>query len=120
MLGKKVHTNPGILAARMQKITEAPCYQPKPAATSDARAPRKPAYRPGTLTFIGGEKVDVMVTNLSATGARVQHKRGTPLPERVCLKEGHTGKEMWAYVTWQAWGVAGLQFVGAKAVVTGG
>ena len=58
MLGKRVHTNPGILAARMQKISEAPPYQPKPAAVSAAqRAPRVPAYRPATLTFIGGERL---------------------------------------------------------------
>ena len=118
MLGKKMHTNPGILAARMQKISEASPYQPKPAVTSaPTRAPRVAAYRPATLTFIGGERMDVVVTNLSATGARVQHKRGTPLPERVCLKEGHSGMEHWAYVTWQQWGVAGLQFVGAKSTL---
>ena len=118
MLGKKMHTNPGILAARMQKISEASSYQPKPAVTSaPTRAPRVAAYRPATLTFIGGERMDVVVTNLSATGARVQHKRGTPLPERVCLKEGHSGMEHWAYVTWQLWGVAGLQFVGAKSTL---
>lgn len=115
MLGRKLNTISGALAKRVQKISEAaPSASAQLAAFSAKRAPRALAYRPGTLAFVGGERMDVIVTNLSATGARVQHKRGTPLPERVCLKEGRTGKEMWAYVTWQAWGVAGLQFVGAK------
>lgn len=115
MLGRKMHTLSGAFAERVRKISEAaPALASKQVTPPETRAPRALAYRPGTLIFVGGERVDVMVTNLSATGARVQHKRGTPLPERVCLKEGRTGKELWAYVTWQTWGVAGLQFVGAK------
>ena len=118
MFGKKGNTAGAGLARRVQKISEAPpIVASETVVSSPTRAPREPAYRPGTLTFVGGERVDVVVTNQSATGARVQHKRGTPLPERVCLKEGNTGKEIWAYVTWQSWGVAGLQFVGAKKAI---
>jgi hypothetical protein len=115
MLGRKVNTISDTLAKRVRVISEAPpSALAQQAASAAKRAPRALAYRPGTLTFVGGERVDVVVTNLSTTGARIQFKRGTPLPERVCLTQGRTGSQQWAYVTWQTWGVAGLQFVGAK------
>lgn len=115
MLGRKMNTISDTLAKRVRQISDTPPSTAVQLAAIDAkRAPRAASYRPATLTFVGGEKVDVMVTNHSATGARVQFKRGAPLPERVCLTQAMTGQEQWAYVTWQTWGVAGLQFVGAK------
>jgi len=116
MLRKKMHTLSGTFAERVRRISEsAPSFEAKAPATGAQRARRAPAYRPGTLTLMGGERIDVVVTNLSNAGARIQFKRGTPLPERVRLSEPRTGKDKWAYVMWQGDRVAGLQFVGAKA-----
>jgi hypothetical protein len=110
MLGRKSHTISGALKARVQKIAETPsAVQAKP--SFGKRQPRALAFKPGTLTFLGGERLDVVVKNLNAAGARVEFIRGTRLPERVLLAEPLQGIRKWAHVTWQTWGVAGLEFV---------
>jgi hypothetical protein len=114
MLGRKTSR---ALAERVRKISETP----PPRATGPAdplaskRAVRKPSFRPGTLTFMNGDRLDCVVTNVSGMGAEVRFVRASHLPERVLLSEPMSGMRKWAYVSWQTWGVAGLQFVGAKA-----
>lgn len=115
MLGRKSKLKAGALADRMRRIAEAaPTFAPKTELGRPLRDERHASFRPGTLTFMTGERVEVVVTNISAGGARVALKRGGPLPERVMLCEARTGLKHWAYVTWQSWGVAGLKFVGAS------
>lgn len=110
MFARKSHTLSVALAARVRKIAETPAIvQPRPAFGK--RQPRVAGFKPGTLTFHGGERVDVVVKNLNANGARVEFIRGTRLPERVQLTEPSHGIRKWAHVTWQTWGVAGLEFV---------
>lgn len=112
MFGKKVQ-RPGLtLADRVQRIAQS---GPTPAAAADARASgraaRAPAFRPATLVCIGGERIDAVLKNVSATGARIDCPRAPNLPERVQLITPSNGLRKWAYVTWQTWGAAGLEFV---------
>lgn len=111
MLGKKSHTKSDILSARVRRIAETPSASPVRATFGKRRQPRVAGFKPGTLTFTGGERVDVVVKNLNASGARVEYIRGTRLPERVMLTEPQNGVRKWAHVSWQTWGAAGLQFV---------
>jgi len=117
MLGRKSHTISGALRDRVRRIAEAPSAAPvRPQqAVFGKRQPREPAFRPAQLTFMHGERLDVVVKDLNASGARVEFVRGTGLPERVLLTEPRQGLRKWAHVTWQAWGVAGLAFVEPEA-----
>lgn len=100
-------------ADRLRKISDAP------QADSDygsgeppaARTDRKPTFRAATLTFITGDRIDVVVKNLNATGARVEFISNVRLPDRVMLSEPTARLQVWAYVTWQEPGAAGLEFV---------
>lgn len=116
MLGKKPVVKSSAFADRVRRISEAAPVVPKELANTgvNKREVRKPSFRPGTLTFMHGEKLSVMVTNISATGARVQFVRGAHLPERVLVSEPLTGLHKWGYVVWQAANVAGVEFVGAR------
>lgn len=113
MLGTKRTFGTKTLAERVNRIAQAPSYTPPvdPNAQSGRRAERAAAWRPGTLVLLGGERLEVVVKNISATGARVEFVRSTHLPERVQLIEPLQGINRRAYVTWQDWGSAGLQFV---------
>ena len=82
------------------------------------REVRKPSFRPGTVAFMTGERMSVMVTDVSEKGARVRFVRRGLLPERVQLIEPLQGINTWGYVAWQNAGEAGLRFVGATR--TGG
>ena len=84
------------LEGRVQKIAQA---APSPALTAHARASgraaRAPAFRPATLIYIGGEKVDAVLKNVSATGAGSTAPR-PHLPERVMLVAPSRGIRSWA------------------------
>jgi hypothetical protein len=113
MLGNKRASDSKVLTARVKKIAQAPTYvPPKPEDTRfGKRATREMSWKPGTLIFQSGERMDIVVKNISETGARIEYVRGTHLPERVRLIEPIQDINHWAYVTWQTWGVAGLRFV---------
>lgn len=113
MLGTKRASDSKVLAARVTKIAQAPTYVPrKPEeAKFGKRAMREISWKQGTLVFQTGERMDVVVKNISETGARIEFVRSTYLPERVRLIEPIRDINRWAYVTWQTWGVAGLKFV---------
>ncbi len=55
--------------------------------------------------------MDVVVKNVSATGARVEFLRDIQLTDRVMLSEPTLRIKTWTYVVWQTRGAAGLQFV---------
>lgn len=111
MFGTRSKSVSGALAARVRKIAETTRPAPR-APVAAKRQVRAPSFKPGTLTFVGGERLSVMVTNISDRGARVEYVRGTRIPECVQLIEPMTGTKKWAYVSWQTWGMAGLEFVG--------
>ncbi|MFZ4687578.1 MAG: hypothetical protein ACOYMK_18480 [Hyphomonadaceae bacterium] len=120
MFGRKPTPLSATLSQRMQRIAETPASAPERGAaqTFGKRATRADAWRPGTINFQTGERMDVVVKNVSDTGALIEFVRGAYLPDRVKLTTQGTSR--WAYVTWQTWGVAGLQFVrGSKAYPRG-
>lgn len=112
MFGRKQTAPSQMLSQRMQRIAATPAFAPERVAAQPfgKRAIRAVAWRPGTISFQTGERMDVVVKNISDTGAKVEFVRSTYLPDRVKLTA--QGQSRWAYVTWQTWGVAGLQFVG--------
>ena len=117
MLGRKSTPKASLFSARVKRISEAAPSFARSAASDPAaakRALRTPSFRPGTVTFMTGERVSVMVTDLSETGARVRFVRRGLLPERVQLIEPLQGINKWGYVAWQTTSEVGLKFVGAK------
>lgn len=100
-------------ADRLRKVTAAPAPDAgyKEESPRTTRAERKPTFKAATLTFITGDRIEVIVKNLSVTGARVEFMRNVLLPDRVLLSEQTTRLKVWAYVIWQKPGAAGLEFV---------
>lgn len=113
LFGKKSTTNIQALAQRVRKVAETASFVPEDPAVGN-REPRAASFKPGKLTFQGGERVAVVVKNVSRSGARVEFVRTDRLPERVMLTEPLQGLNTWAYVTWQTLGAAGLKFVPKK------
>jgi hypothetical protein len=64
------------LADRMRKIAAVPAEEVtySSAGPGEKRAERK-ATKSATVTTLGGERVDVVVKNVSSTGARVEFLR---------------------------------------------
>lgn len=111
---KKPHTaKPDPLADRLRKIAGASAEETvySTVTTGEKRSERKSTFKAATLSFITGERVDVVVKNVSDTGARVEFLRDIELPDRVMLSEPTLRLKTWAYVIWQTRGAAGLQFV---------
>lgn len=110
---KKTPDKPDPLAQRMRKIADVPVEEVTYSSVTpgEKRSDRKPTFKAATLAFITGERVDVVVKNVSDTGARVEFMRDTQLPDRVLLSEPTLRLKTWAYVIWQTRGAAGLQFV---------
>lgn len=113
MFKKPDSGKPDPLAQRMRKIAavtqEEVVYSTvKP---GEKRAERKPTFKAASLAFITGDRVEVVVKNVSDTGARVEFMRDMQLPDRVLLSEPTLRLKTWAYVVWQTRGAAGLQFV---------
>jgi len=100
-------------AERLRKVAAAPATEGghDDLAPRTDRAERKPTFKAATLTFITGDRIEVIVKNLSVTGARVEFMRNVLLPDRVLLSEQTTRLKVWAYVIWQEPGAAGLEFV---------
>ncbi|MEQ1783178.1 MAG: hypothetical protein ABMA14_17615 [Hyphomonadaceae bacterium] len=104
---------PARFADRLRKVSAAPAAEAAYSVVGPQaeRADRKASFRPATLTFITGDRVDVVVKNLSTTGARVEFMCNALLPDRVLLSEPTARLKVWAYVIWQDAGAAGLEFV---------
>ncbi len=101
------------LADRMRKIAAVPAEEVTYSSvqTGQKRAERKPTFKSATVTTLGGERIDVVVKNISSTGARVEFLRDVSLTDRVIISEPTLRIKTWAYVVWQTRGAAGLQFV---------
>lgn len=110
---KKTPDKPDPLAQRMRKIADVHVEEVTYSSVTpgEKRSERKPTFKAATLAFITGERVDVVVKNVSDTGARVEFMRDIQLPDRVLLSEPTLRLKTWAYVIWQTRGAAGLQFV---------
>lgn len=101
------------LADRMRKIAAVPAEEVSYSSVTpgEKRPERKPTFKSATLTMLGGERMDVVVKNVSTTGARIEFLRDIQLTDRVMLSEPTMRIRTWAYVIWQERGAAGLQFV---------
>jgi len=90
----------------------------RPAAATPAAAPhlpipradRRAVYRQGALVLDDGERLSVVVKNLSESGARVEYVIRLTLPAVVVLIEPTLRIRRAAKVVWQRDGVAGLAF----------
>jgi hypothetical protein len=111
MLGRKQTPVSTTLSQRVQRIAATPAHVPERAAAQNfgRRSVRADAWRPATISFQTGERMDVVVKNISDSGAKIEFVFSAYLPDRVRLTA--QGMSRWAYVTWQTWGGAGLQFV---------
>ncbi len=76
-----------------------------------ARAIRKPTFKQGTLLLPGGDRMSVVVKNISDTGARVDFFTRALLPPYVVLAEPSLRLRRKSSVVWQVDGSAGLHFV---------
>jgi hypothetical protein len=104
------------LADRLRKIAAQPALEDNAYEKSDhsrdaKRQKRDPTFKQATITMLGGERMDVVVKNLSAGGARIEFFRKVNLTEHVLLSEPTMRIKTWAKVMWQKDGAAGLQFV---------
>lgn len=110
---RKTPDKPDPLAQRMRKIADVPVEEVTYSSVTpgEKRSDRKPTFKGATLAFITGERVDVVVKNVSDTGTRVEFMRDIQLPDRVLVSEPTLRLKTWAYVIWQTRGTAGLQFV---------
>jgi len=110
---KKTPDKPDPLAQRMRKIADVPVEEVTYSSVTpdEKRSDRRPTFKAATLALITGERIDVVVKNVSDEGARIEFMREIPLPDRVLLSEPTLRLKTWAYVIWQTRGAAGLQFV---------
>lgn len=104
------------LARRISKIVErGPASDGKSETVRSQRADpraaeRDPAYRQALLVFGMGEKLPVVIKNVSDTGAMIEFFAQVPLTENVTLRDATLGTRK-ARVIWQLPGEAGLRFV---------
>ncbi|MEP7210159.1 MAG: hypothetical protein ABI740_04920, partial [Alphaproteobacteria bacterium] len=83
----------------------------KPSKKNDSRSPRQATFKQGTVTLSGGERMDVVVKNVSDTGLRIEFFRKVTLTDMVIIAEPTLRIRKWATVMWQTEGAAGLQFI---------
>lgn len=115
MFSRKQTPLSGTLAQRVHRIATGPASATAPCVGRrfGKRSSRPPgSRRPGTITFQTGRSIDVVVTDICATGAKIEFVPDVRLPDRVQLAA--LGNSRWAYVTSETRGAAGLQFVGER------
>ncbi|MDP3736549.1 MAG: hypothetical protein Q8R02_04120 [Hyphomonadaceae bacterium] len=117
MFGKSARNQKAVLSARIVGL--AAIHSPKPqdcldslsAAAKENRARRESRYVSGILTLSFGERLPVVVKDLSKTGARVEFMRQVIFDETpVLLSASPALPKVRAYVVWQERGAAGLRF----------
>ena len=103
------------LAERVRQLSEPKQTARGPTETTapgtKARTARQPVYKNGALTLGDGQKLKVVIKNLSAAGAYVEFFIKTDLRGDVVLTEPTLPLKRWARVIWQRDGAAGLKFI---------
>jgi hypothetical protein len=112
----KKPTGKDLFAERLKAINKPARAQPiHPPATAQptkpARAPRQTVFRNATILFASGERMAVVIKDLSATGARVEFVARVDLPPEATLID-ITGRRRQVRVVWQREGAAGIEFIG--------
>jgi uncharacterized protein YijF (DUF1287 family) len=105
------------LANRLKAIASKPAladseYTDVADPKKDDRAKRQLTFKQGTLMMSAGERVDVVIKNISATGAKIQFFKHVILTQKVIMAEPTLRLRKWAEVVWQKEGEAGLRFLG--------
>ena len=103
MFGKRPRPN-DVLAERVRQLVQRK-------RQSDAREARTPLFRDGTLTINGGERLRVVIRDMSGSGARVAFMGHRQLPAVVTLSEITQKLRREARVVWQRDAAAGLTFI---------
>jgi DNA-directed RNA polymerase subunit E'/Rpb7 len=104
------------LANRLKAIASKPAlaesdYSEIAAPKADNRSKREATFKQATLMMSAGERVDVVVKNISETGAKVQFFKHVVLTQKVLMAEPTLRIRKWAEVVWQKDGEAGLRFI---------
>lgn len=84
---------------------------PPPKRAPAEREERRELYRQGVVVIQGGEKIAVIIKNLSARGARVETRERLVLSDEVVLSEVTLNLRRRAKVVWHRDGTAGLKFI---------
>lgn len=122
MFGKSKPPPKSALAARVRRVTthRPPAgadeweLSPPPSPHSSKlypRSERAPSYRQGVIVIDDGQRVTVVIKNLSGTGARIEFFLKRELPAEVTLIEVTMRIRRRARVVWQGDGVAGLEYL---------
>lgn len=77
----------------------------------DAREVRSKVFRQGLAILAGGERLEVAIKNLSASGCRIEFFRQTTLTPRLTIEESSIPLSFQAEVVWQGDGAAGLRII---------
>lgn len=75
------------------------------------RALRDPTYKQATVQLRGGERLPVVVKNVSDTGARIDFFKDVALSDVVYLIEPTLDIRTWCDVVWEEDNSAGLHFL---------
>lgn len=75
------------------------------------RRERKSTFRQGVLILALGERLPVVIKNLSDSGARVEFFQNTKLAGHARLMEQSLGLDRHARIVWQRQGQVGLKFI---------
>ncbi|MGD9980624.1 MAG: PilZ domain-containing protein [Hyphomonadaceae bacterium] len=100
-----------MLTDRVRQIAQAAPVRPVATTGSNTkRAPRQPLFRNGVIIFEDGERLKVVIKDLSDGGVRVEFFVNRLLPDLVTLSEPTLKLRRTARVVWQTGGAAGLAF----------
>lgn len=105
---------PDPLADRMRRISGATPPEEKTYTSvhqDNKRESRQLTFKQATVTTRGGERIAVVVKNVSQSGARIEYMREATLGDHVLLSEPTLRIKTWAEVMWEVRGAAGLKFV---------
>lgn len=113
---RKNATKPNMLGDRLKAIAEVKAPDAYEDAPRDVRAQRDMVFKPAIAVTAYGEKVPVVIKNISETGARVEFFQNRPLKERLLLSESSLALRRWAEVVWEGDNAVGLRFTRGDAI----
>lgn len=111
MFRKNATTRPNLLGDRLKAISEARPPEEYAYQQCDLRAQRNTVFKPAIALTAFGEKVPVVIKNISESGARVEFFQNRSLKERLLLSESSLALQCWADVVWEGDNAVGLRFL---------
>jgi len=76
-----------------------------------ARAKRQPVFKQALAILPHGEKVQIAIKSMSATGLRIEYFQNRPLPPAMIISEASIPLHVRAELVWQGEGAAGLRII---------